>query len=69
MRIGAILGLGLAYAGTEREEVRELLEPLVTDTDVAIEVSGFAALALGLVYTSSCKEEVVEGIITALMSR
>ena len=30
--------------------------PLVTDTDVSMEVSGFAALSLGLVFTSTCKE-------------
>lgn len=29
IRAGAILGLGLAYAGTQREEVQELLVPLV----------------------------------------
>ncbi len=32
--MGAILGLGLAYAGTSREAVQELLLPLVVDTDV-----------------------------------
>jgi hypothetical protein len=30
VRSGAILGLGLAYAGTRREEVQELLVPLVS---------------------------------------
>jgi hypothetical protein len=30
IRAGAILGLGLAYAGTQREEVQELLVPLVS---------------------------------------
>jgi hypothetical protein len=29
IRAGAILGLGLAYAGTQKEEVQELLVPLV----------------------------------------
>lgn len=35
---------------------QELLLPLVTDTDISMEISGFAALALGLVFTSTCKE-------------
>lgn len=69
IRLGAILGLGLAYAGSNREEVQELLTPLVADADVAIEVAGFAALALGLVFSSSCKEEIVMAVITALMTR
>jgi hypothetical protein len=34
-----------------------------------MEVAGLAALALGLVFTSSCKEDVVEALLTALMSR
>jgi hypothetical protein len=33
-RIGAILGLGLAYAGSHREELCEVLAPLVGDPDV-----------------------------------
>ena len=36
--------------------LQELLLPLVTDTDISMEISGFAALALGLVFTSTCKE-------------
>lgn len=32
--IGAILGLGLAYAGSQREEIAELLAPLVADPDL-----------------------------------
>ena len=36
--------------------LQELLTPLVTDTDISMEISGFAALALGLVFTSTCKE-------------
>jgi hypothetical protein len=33
------------------------------------QVSGFAALSLGLVFASSCKEDLVEAILTGLMSR
>ena len=43
--------------------------PLVTDTDLSIEISGFAALALGLVFTSTCKEEIVTAVLQALMVR
>lgn len=116
VRCGAILGLGLAYAGTQREEVQELLVPLVRrgqpalharaclacsslpaaaeraprrifdarlalrrracpcfcqvlDSDSSMEVAGLAALALGLVFTASTKEDVVEALLTALMTR
>ena len=48
---------------------QELLVPLVTDTDVKIDVAGFAALSLGLVFTSTCNGEAIEAIIQALMMR
>lgn len=38
VRIGAILGLGIAYAGRGKEDVAELLLPLVMDTDLSMEV-------------------------------
>lgn len=45
-RIGAILGLGIAYAGREKEEVAELLLPLIMDTDLSIEVRTASARLL-----------------------
>ncbi len=51
------------------QEVEDLLVPLVTDTDISMEASGFAALALGLVFTSTCKEDIVSAILQALMCR
>lgn len=49
--------------------LQELLVPLVTDTDVKIDIAGFAALSLGLVFTSTCNGEAIEAIIQALMMR
>ena len=40
-------------------QVRELLLPLVADTDTSMEVGGAAALALGLVFISSQDEDAV----------
>lgn len=41
--------MGLAYAGTRRENISELLLPMVADTDTPLDVCVFAGLALGLV--------------------
>ncbi len=41
----------------------ELLGPLVVDGEAAVEVSAFAALALGLVFVSSGREEVVMNVL------
>jgi hypothetical protein len=50
-------------------QVLELLTPIVHDFKVGIEVAGFAALSLGLVYVGSCNEDVAQSIILALMDR
>ncbi|KAK9842343.1 hypothetical protein WJX81_007723 [Elliptochloris bilobata] len=69
IRIGAIMGLGLAYAGTRKEEIGELLTPLLTDNDVSMEVAGFAALSLGLVFVGDCHAASAEAMLQALMLR
>ena len=38
MRLGAIFGLGLAYAGSNRSDVLELLMPVLADTKSNMEV-------------------------------
>ncbi|RAL65640.1 hypothetical protein DID88_005311 [Monilinia fructigena] len=50
VRVGAIMGLGLAYAGSNREELLELLLPIVTDTSVEMQISAMAALSLGMIF-------------------
>lgn len=62
-RIGAIFGLGLAYAGKRREDVGELLAPLLSDAAVSMEVAAFAALALGLVFVGSCHEDSINALL------
>mmetsp|Transcript_8280 Transcript_8280/g.24366 ORF Transcript_8280/g.24366 Transcript_8280/m.24366 type:complete len:927 (+) Transcript_8280:125-2905(+) len=69
VRIGAIMGLGLAYAGCQKEEVAELLTPIVTDESTPMDVCAFAALSLGLVYCGTCHEESIQSIVQALMLR
>eukprot|EP00064_Thunnus_orientalis_P009090 superscaffoldBa00001134_g9113 len=50
MRIGAIFGLGLAYAGSNREDVLSLLLPVMGDSKSSMEgvaVLGIALIAMG----------------------
>ena len=66
----AAAGLMLAQAASLTwYYLQELLVPLVTDTDVKIDVAGFAALSLGLVFTSTCNGEAIDAILQALMLR
>ena len=41
----------------------ELLAPMVSDPEVAIEVAGAAALALGLVFVGSTHSDSVEALL------
>jgi len=39
MQVGSILGLGLAYAGSNREDVLSLILPVMSDSKSTMEVS------------------------------
>jgi 26S proteasome regulatory subunit N1 len=41
----------------------------VQDSKAGIELAGFAAVALGLIYVGSCNEDVAQSIVLALMDR
>ncbi|XP_051174132.1 26S proteasome non-ATPase regulatory subunit 2 [Leptopilina boulardi] len=69
MRIGAIVGLGLAYAGSNREAVLNLLTPVLSDPKSSWEVIGVAGLALGMVAVGSCNAYVTTSIMHTLMEK
>ncbi|KMZ67453.1 26S proteasome regulatory subunit N1 [Zostera marina] len=69
LRIGAIMGLGIAYAGSHKEELKVRLSSILGDSKTPLEVLAFTAITLGLVYVGSCCEEIAQSIIFALMDR
>ncbi|KAJ1939671.1 proteasome regulatory particle base subunit, partial [Linderina pennispora] len=69
VKLAAITGLGMAYAGTNREDILELLLPLAGDTDITVDLSSVAALSAGLVCIGTCHGEVASTILQALMER
>merc|ERR1712012_980998 len=69
MTIGAIFGLGLAYAGSNREDLVELLLPVFTDSKSSMEVIGIASLACGLICVGTCNQDVITTIIQVLMDK
>merc|ERR1719357_2342216 len=69
MRLGAIFGLGLAYAGTDRKDVIQLLLPVFADAKSSMEVIGVTALATGLIAVGSCNGEVTSTILQTLMEK
>jgi 26S proteasome regulatory subunit N1 len=59
MRTGAILGLGLAYAGSAREDVQQLIVPTLEDPSTPIDIAATAALALGMIFVGTGNGEVI----------
>jgi len=74
MKCAACTGLGIAYAGSGREDVHELLLPVleqsssegsgVATTFMEVALSG---LALGMVYVGKCDEDVSTSLVQRLM--
>lgn len=67
-RVASIMGLGIAYVGTRREDIMELLVPIASNTENAniVEVS-FAALSLGLVFVGTCNDDIGGILVQRLM--
>jgi len=65
-RIGAIIGLGLAYAGTANEELKEILEPIFNGDTSKLAVTAFSALSLGLIFVGKCDEDISQWILQVL---
>lgn len=67
MKVASIMGLGLAYAGSNKEELLEVLLPIVEDVSLDMQLSAMAAVALGLIFVGSSNHQVSEAIATTLM--
>lgn len=67
VRTASLMGLGLAYAGSNNEELLEQLLPMVGNTNLGMQVSSMAALALGLIFVGSAQSDVSEAIIQTLL--
>lgn len=69
MKCAACTGLGIAYAGSAREDVMEILVPVVEQSgggQTMLEVS-LAGLALGMIFVGKCDDNVGGTIVQRLM--
>jgi 26S proteasome regulatory subunit N1 len=69
LKTSAIMGLGLAYAGSHREDLLPFLLPHVADDTVSMEIASLAALALGFIFVGSENGEVTGTILQTLMEK
>ncbi|GFH58366.1 hypothetical protein CTEN210_14842 [Chaetoceros tenuissimus] len=70
MKCAACTGLGIAYAGSGREEIIELLTSVVESESTGSEAmleSSLASLALGMICVGKCDEEVGSTLVQKLM--
>ncbi|TID30682.1 hypothetical protein CANINC_000598 [Pichia inconspicua] len=65
----AITGLGIAYAGSENENVLNLLSPIVSDSEYTLEIQSLSALALGHTYVGTCNGEITDTILQSLLEK
>lgn len=65
VKVASIMGLGLAYAGSNNEELLQLLLPLVSDSGLEMQISAMAALSLGLIFIGTAQPDLSETIISS----
>ncbi|XP_015433041.1 PREDICTED: 26S proteasome non-ATPase regulatory subunit 2-like [Dufourea novaeangliae] len=68
LRIGAVLGLAVAYAGSRRFDVTELLTGVFTDKESTMEVVALSAIAIGLINVGSADPDVSSTILQKLLN-
>ena len=61
--------MGLAYAGTGREDFLEILTPIVAEVNQSVELSAFAALSLGLIFVGTKNDDIATVILETLGER
>ncbi|CCE92598.1 proteasome regulatory particle base subunit RPN1 TDEL_0E03550 [Torulaspora delbrueckii] len=65
----AILGLGIAFAGSRNVEVLGLLLPLAADTSLPIETSAISSLALAHIFVGTCNGDITASIMDNFLER
>ncbi|CAK4030457.1 26S proteasome non-ATPase regulatory subunit 2 [Lecanosticta acicola] len=66
-KVARIMGLGLAYAGSNKEDLLDILLPIVSDTGLEMQLSATAALSLGLIFVGTAQSDVSEAIIQTFL--
>ncbi|WWC86946.1 uncharacterized protein L201_001827 [Kwoniella dendrophila CBS 6074] len=69
LKLSAINGLGIAYAGSCRKDIAEKLLPHIADETNTMEVAAMSALALGFVFVGSADGEIASAILQTMMER
>lgn len=68
MKLGSSIGMGLAYAGCKREDIRDVLAEIINDENLPVETSACAAISLGLNFVGQMDEDSINTILSSLMA-
>lgn len=63
MKIGALMGLSIAYAGSARADLLDVISPIVLDTSNTTELQAVAALAIGLIFAGTTDDDAAQSIL------
>lgn len=67
-QLSAVLGLGLAYAGSQRQDIMDIILPVVNySQNASMHCSSIAGLSLGMIFIGSCNDDVCGAIAQRLM--
>jgi len=69
IKVAAIYGLGLSYAGQSNEDVLDLLVPLMVEEGATMEVVSMIVLSLGLVFCGTGNDGLVGSILETFLER
>ena len=67
VRTASIMGLGLSYAGSHKEDLQHFLLPILSNSDQDMQITAMAALSLGFIFIGSARSEIGEAIMMLLM--
>ena len=70
LRATSIMGLGIAYTASNRNDLKDLLLPIVSDTSLDLQLSGIASLALGQIFIgqgAKADNEIASTMLQTLM--
>jgi len=68
-KIGILMGLSMAYAGSARADLLELISPIIVDSDNSIELQAIASLSIGLIFCGSCDQDAAESITQIMLEK
>ncbi len=69
LKTSAIMGLGMAYAGSHREDILDSLQSHISDDSTTMELASLTALSLGFIFVGSGNGDLTGTILQTLMER